>query len=198
MRLDEIALQLKDVGYCVCPNFLESKLLSGACEDFDHIQENGGFNRAGIGQNQDNQVQSQIRNDKTFWFDRNSSNLTQGLLLDQIDLLRIEFNQKLFLNLQDFEGHYASYEAGGFYQRHRDNFRNSSSRCVSVIFYLNQDWRKKNGGELRLFHQGSHLDVVPNGGTMVCFMSQDFEHEVLTCRVERHSFTGWLKVNGAK
>ena len=194
MNLGEVAKQLEQFGYCVCPSFLESTLLSSACKDFEQIKKEGGFCRAGIGQNQNNQVQLQIRNDETFWFDRRSSNLTQGLLLDQIELLRNEFNQKLFLNLQDFEGHYASYEAGGFYRRHRDSFKNCNSRFVTVILYLNENWQEDKGGQLRIFHHDTYLDVVPNGGTMVCFMSQDLEHEVLTSAVKRNSFTGWLKV----
>jgi len=37
------------------------------------------------------------------------------------------------------------------------------------------------------------LDIVPWGGTLVLFMSQKLEHEVLPTRAQRHSLTGWFR-----
>lgn len=193
MNLHGISDDLEKVGYCVCPDFLDEALLSGACLDFEKIQQDGEFHQAGIGQKHLHRIESQTRGDQTFWFDRASCNVAQGQLLDQIDLLKFEFNHKLFLNLQEFEGHYASYSAGGYYHRHLDSFDRHNARRVSVIMYLNQNWHQGDGGELRIYHDGTHLDISPSGGTMVCFLSQEFEHEVLTSFVDRHSFTGWLK-----
>jgi SM-20-related protein len=34
--------------------------------------------------------------------------------------------------------------------------------------------------------------VLPEGGTLVCFLSDRFHHEVLPARRERLSVTGWF------
>ena len=38
-----------------------------------------------------------------------------------------------------------------------------------------------------------YRDVLPEGGTLVCFLSQRFWHEVLPARRERLSLTGWFR-----
>jgi SM-20-related protein len=35
--------------------------------------------------------------------------------------------------------------------------------------------------------------VLPQGGRLVAFLSDRFEHEVLPARRERMSFTGWFR-----
>ena len=37
------------------------------------------------------------------------------------------------------------------------------------------------------------IDVQPLGGTLVCFLAERFEHEVLPARRERLSVTGWFR-----
>ena len=36
-------------------------------------------------------------------------------------------------------------------------------------------------------------DVVPEGGTLVCFYSDSVEHEVKPTKVERQVIVGWLR-----
>ncbi|HEY5930165.1 MAG TPA: 2OG-Fe(II) oxygenase, partial [Burkholderiales bacterium] len=66
--------------------------------------------------------------------------------------------------------------------------------------YLNQDWRDADGGELRLYLEREpltrHVDIRPDGGTLVLFLSEKFPHEVLPAKRERHSLTGWFKARG--
>ncbi len=156
----------------------------------------GAFKSAGVGKGGVPAGLDRVRNDATFWLDRNFSNFVQRLLWRKIDLLKLTLNRSLFLGLKEFEGHYAAYPSGGFYQRHKDCFRGDSGRIVSFILYLNQNWQPQDGGRLRIYARegnDSYLDVDPIGGTMVCFMSADFEHEVLLSHKERLSFTGWFK-----
>ncbi|MFP5505881.1 MAG: 2OG-Fe(II) oxygenase, partial [Gammaproteobacteria bacterium] len=42
--------------------------------------------------------------------------------------------------------------------------------------------------------EGESIDVLPQGGTFVCFLSDRFHHEVLPATRERMSVTGWFKV----
>lgn len=50
-----------------------------------------------------------------------------------------------------------------------------------------------DGGRLRVYGGGSHVDVDPGGGTLVCFLSEEKEHEVLPSHAPRISFAGWFK-----
>ena len=63
------------------------------------------------------------------------------------------------------------------------------------MLYLNRDWKPEDGGRLRIYGETSHTDIDPVGGTLVCFMSRESEHEVLESFAGRCSFTGWFKVN---
>ena len=70
-------------------------------------------------------------------------------------------------------------------------------RAVSAVFYLNSDWLPEQGGALRLYlADGRELDVLPEAGTLVVFLSADLPHEVLPATRERLSLTGWLRRRG--
>jgi hypothetical protein len=40
------------------------------------------------------------------------------------------------------------------------------------------------------------LEIWPEGGTLVAFLSDRFEHEVLPARRQRLSLTGWFRQRG--
>jgi SM-20-related protein len=108
--------------------------------------------------------------------------------------LRLALNAGLFLGLFTFEGHYAIYPRGAFYRRHRDRFRDDDARVLSCVLYLNQDWTANDGGCLRIhIDDGEQCDVLPVGGTLVCFRSECFEHEVLPATRDRLALTGWFR-----
>ena len=195
MDSTSIAEQLGQNGLCVCPHFLSQTSLSETRHDLDEIQSRGNFKRAGIGKNNDQNVLNQTRHDETYWLERHLCNTTQSLLWDKLDLLKQAFNRTLFLGLGDFEGHYATYPEGGFYKRHLDCAQQKSDRMVTVVIYLNHNWQESDGGKLRIYSESSFIDINPIGGTMVCFMSQESEHEVLESHATRYSFTGWFKNN---
>jgi SM-20-related protein len=190
----EIAEELGKSGLCVCPNYLSHEALRETRNDMDLIYSAGGFRRAGVGHG--SQVRDQVRSDEIHWLERDGSNTpAQISLWNDFDLLQTAFNRTLYLGLKSFEGHYASYAKGGFYERHLDSFAQENSRTVSVVIYLNQDWQSQDGGQLRVYGENSHTDISPVGGTMVCFMSQESQHEVLLSSAHRMSFTGWFKTN---
>ena len=75
-----------------------------------------------------------------------------------------------------------------------DRFRDDDRRTVTVVLYLNEEWQPDEGGELRLYlPDGRVHDVMPLGGSLACFMSADFPHEVLPATRERLSLTGWFR-----
>lgn len=199
MNSKSIAKILGETGLCVCPDFLSPRSLIKVAADLDEIRLRGEFHLAGVGQGVARITDPQVRNDETFWLTRQNSNPTQARVWRRIDLLRTAFNRTLFLGLTDFEGHYAVYPEGGYYERHKDSFRLDSARVVSFVLYLNRDWKPADGGRLRVYRKEnsgneSFIDVDPVGGTMVCFLSREMEHEVLLSHRPRYSLTGWFKV----
>jgi SM-20-related protein len=114
--------------------------------------------------------------------------------LQQFEQLRRTLNQELLLGLFEFECHLSMYQPGARYARHLDQFRDDDRRRVSCVLYLNENWCTADGGELRIYADGTYRDVLPQGGTLVIFLSQQFEHEVLPAHRERYSLTGWFKL----
>lgn len=97
------------------------------------------------------------------------------------------------MGLTKFDGHYAIYPKGTGYVRHLDNVKGSNRRMVSFILYLNRNWSGPDGGQLRVFDdEQGHQDIDPVGGTMVCFLSRESEHQVLQSHSDRFSFAGWF------
>jgi len=84
------------------------------------------------------------------------------------------------------------YPAGAVYIRHRDRLRDDGGRLVSFVGYLNPGWTLEDGGALRLYLDAGSVDVVPEDGTAVCFLS-DIEHEVLLATRARLSIAAWLR-----
>jgi SM-20-related protein len=101
-------------------------------------------------------------------------------------------NQTLFLSLKDYEVHMTIYPTGSFYKRHLDQFKKDDHRKLSIICYLNTDWKETEGGQLRMHLSKETKDVFPLAGRLVCFRSDQIEHEVLPATRERLSLTGWM------
>ena len=104
----------------------------------------------------------------------------------------------MFLGLFSFESHFAHYRPGDYYKRHYDAFRGEANRVLSIVVYFNSGWTPKEGGELVLYkddkdRQGTK--VIPLMGTIVVFLSEEFPHEVLKAKRDRHSIAGWYRVN---
>ncbi len=114
-------------------------------------------------------------------------------VLAKVDFLKNLLNQSLFLGLKDWEVHLASYAPGAFYRKHLDR-HSQSTRKLSVIIYLNQNWRSQDGGELIIYTKNDEelVRVSPVGGRIVAFLSEEFPHEVLPATRERRSLTGWF------
>jgi SM-20-related protein len=177
----------------VCADFLTPALRLLVREDMERVKGEGGFHRTGTGQGGGLDVRHSVRGDSVHWLESPSVHPAQVQLMGKMDSLRLALNQELYLGLLEFEGHYASYPVDGFYRRHLDVFQQDDARCVTMIVYLNGDWCAADGGRLRVHDGETHQDIDPVGGTLVCFLSRQLEHEVLVSHAERNSFTGWYK-----
>lgn len=187
-----IAAALRATGLCVCPGFLAPATRRALAGDLRAAQDAHGFHRAGTGQGAGHEVRDEVRTDDVCWLDRLTPTAAQAVLWAQLEALQLAFNRSLFLGLVAIDGHFAAYPAGGFYRRHLDRFRADDARTVSVIIYLNADWQPADGGALRIYGDDAYVDVAPRGGTLVCFLSGEREHEVLASAATRLSFAGWF------
>jgi SM-20-related protein len=84
------------------------------------------------------------------------------------------------------------YPEGSFYKRHLDQFNRDDHRKLSVICYLNENWLENHGGQLRIYPDNQAIDFFPIAGRLVCFRSDQIEHEVLPATRTRLSITGWI------
>jgi SM-20-related protein len=190
---DQICERLAEYGLCVEPEFLSRHETELLAEDLLALKSSGAFHRAGIGSKAQEQIRNDVRRDQILWFEPSDLSATQSLLWTKLENLRVALNRSLYLGLQTLEGHYASYPPGGFYQRHIDRFRDDDARTVTIVLYLNPNWQPGDGGELKLYLPEGECLIEPKGGTLVVFMSDQIEHEVIPSNVERLSFAGWYK-----
>ena len=173
----------------------DSRRLRRECQDACDL---GAFHQAGVGRGDGKAIRTEIRSDRVLWLQPGAESVEQANYLAKLELLRLALNQRFFLGLLDFEGHFAIYPEGGFYKPHLDRHAGTSARVVTVILYLNPDWQAGDGGELKLWTNsgepsGDFELIEPRMGTLVCFMAGDFWHEVLPATKERMSITGWFR-----
>lgn len=141
----------------------------------------------------------QIRGDYIAWLDETDRSPAVMAYFRQMEMLRLLLNTQLFMNVQELETHIAVYPVGSAYQKHLDQFSHGSAnqiqhRQLSAVLYLNQNWQAHHGGELRLhLDDSNHIDISPNAGRIVLFLSAKFWHEVLPAQRERLSLTGWFR-----
>lgn len=188
---DAIADGLAEHGYAVEDQFLSQP-------EVEEILKAGGFQaspdfkKAGIGSKHSLQIQEGIRGDYIKWLDKADSTEAINVYLIRLQELVQYLNRALFLSLKDFEVHMTVYPEGSFYKRHLDQFKKDDHRKLSVILYLNPDWKEDQGGQLRMYLPHRTKDFLPIAGRLIIFRSDEIEHEVLPATRERLSITGWI------
>jgi SM-20-related protein len=149
---------------------------------------------AGTGKKADIDCSKLVRGDKIFWLDRSHKDLFEISFFDVIDAFVVYLNRTCYTGITSYEFHYTLYEPGTFYKKHIDQFQNNDSRKYSMIFYLNENWKAIDGGELCIYQANSSQSISPTNGKSVFFKSNELEHEVLNTTKNRMSITGWFKV----
>ena len=136
-----------------------------------------------------------IRNDHIYWIDAQHTNLTptETKLLAGLTSLTQQLQNYFRVRLTEFECHYAIYEPGQRYQKHRDILKNNNKRVFSFVIYLNSEWKTSNGGQIIGYNEDEVLfKIEPLAGQMLIFKS-DIVHEVVESNKTRYSLTGWLR-----
>lgn len=192
-----IAKDLHSRGYSITPHALPPLLVDSLLQQL-LTTPSAEFAPAGIGRANDKVLDQSVRRDNISWITGDST--ASRLWLDWAGRLQRSLNQQLFLGLFSFECHFAHYGTGDFYRRHLDAFKGEGNRVLSVVLYLNPDWHNDDGGELVLYPETDCLAgvvVAPAHGTLVLFLSEDFEHEVKPARRDRYSIAGWFRLNSS-
>jgi SM-20-related protein len=193
-KVTDACAALAAQSHAVVPDFLPSPAITALAATARRRDAAGEFRAAGIGHGPTRAERSDIRGDRTLWLDDQAPAPTERPLWGALEQMRIALNEATFLGLFSFEGHYALYPPGAGYRRHRDCFRDDDTRVLSCVLYLNEAWTAGDGGMLRLYLPGDKVrDILPVAGTLVCFLSHRFEHEVLPARRDRLAIAGWFR-----
>jgi SM-20-related protein len=195
LLIDEIADALQQQGFIQLIDFLPDWLATELQQEAKRLSSIG-FKPAGIGRQNNLQLNAQIRTDSTLWLEGES--VQQQAYLQCMEQMRIGLNSRLFMGLFDFECHFSHYAEGDFYRRHLDAFKGRSNRILSSVFYLNENWHKNDGGELLLYADDQPLPLLvvpPLFNSCIIFLSDVFPHEVLVSHNDRYSIAGWYRLN---
>lgn len=184
--MDELATN----DYVILDQFLRDPLYSTIKSCF--LSKLPLFTPAGIGTHDLHTVLKEIRGDQTYWLDDKIDFELHDFWALIRETVRM-FNRYCFLSLSGYEFHLAHYPPGGHYARHVDQFHNRNNRMISVIIYLNDTWKKGDGGELEIYRQDEKTVIVePIAKRCVLFKSDTMPHAVLESFKPRYSLTGWL------
>jgi SM-20-related protein len=195
--LDALADGLSEHGWLSVDAgpFLGENLLLSLCDEIQALDRSDALHAARIGRGQDKTRDRSVRRDKIAWLQGETT--AQDELFQAFEVIRCGLNQRLFLGLKQFEAHYATYHPGDFYRKHVDSFRGRASRVVSVVLYLNRDWRHSDGGALQVYNRDRDLEIYghvrPELGHMAVFMSEEIPHEVLPANRTRYSVACWFR-----
>lgn len=184
---------LSSEGYLVLDQAFSSELLEGFLIKVEELDTEK-LPAAGVGKGEALQVASSIRHEQHLWLNFESPGLLEAMLFEYLEAIKRTLNRELFMGLRSYECQFAYYPKGGFYSRHRDQFRDDLSRKISLVWYLNPFWTETDGGQLCLYDlKGQTVqEVKPVLNRLILFAS-DMEHEVMPTLRDRYSLACWFK-----
>ena len=175
------------------PQFLSDALSKGLQQNIHQLENDGLMTAAGIGNEAMKDANQKMRSDKIYWMDKRHDNIYEQAFLQQIEDFIDRLNKTCYTGINGYEFHYAVYEKGSSYKKHKDQFKNDSNRKYSLINYLNENWLEEDGGQLSVYQENGVQQISPIAQTAVLFKSDEMVHEVMVANRSRMSITGWLK-----
>lgn len=172
----------------VFTNVFTDDVLSKILLEFDKMKSE--LRPSQIGKQANKTTDPATRGDKMLWLETRDSGFQP--FFQVIDHITTSVRQHLFLPIRRFEAQLAFYSKDQFYARHRDRHAHSSSRLISLVFYLN-DWQAEDGGELVIYQDDGKKQIVPPQLNSMVVFSSELEHEVLPTHKPRKSLTAWLR-----
>lgn len=185
--------EVLEFGFATSFDFFTSDFIQSILLRIRDLERQEQLKIAGIGDKRQLSINLEIRRDSILWLSHSTQNIVEVEFFRRIGDFMNYLNRTCYTNLLSCEFHYAIFEKNGFYTKHLDVFKNSSSRRFSFILYLNEDWKEMDGGELKLYFNEEHILIKPELGRIVFFDSAIVPHEVLLNHHTRYSLTGWFK-----
>lgn len=177
----------------ISEQFLSTELAEHLKQHLLALHEQKRLASAGTGNAHKLNHNTEVRSDAIYWLDRAHENPHENDFFDRIDAFIVYLNESCYAGITGYEFHYSLYEAGSFYKKHLDQFKNNGRRQYSMISYLNAGWQDSDGGQLLVHRETGDQTISPTQGKTVFFKSSELLHEVLVTNTRRLSVTGWLK-----
>lgn len=199
-RLDAIADDLVAQGYSLVEDLVPLDLAAALTTRVAVLETAGALIAAGIGRGPRHHHTTAIRDAAIHWL--SLADPAEAAYLALMEGMRQAINARLFLGLFEYEGHFALYAPGGFYDRHLDAFGGARNRVLTIVSYLNPDWTEADGGALVVWPRGAGADdppvarLLPQGRSSLVFLSEESPHAVEPTRRRRVALPGWFRVNG--
>lgn len=184
---------IEQEGFAIIDSFLSKENALAISGNLAGLLEKQEFRKAGIGKEDQYQIDQAQRGDYILWIDPQNPEPQIASVIELLEELKLLLNRHFYLGIDHFECHYVHYPVGTHYLRHVDRHKSGSPRVVSFVLYLNEGWKEEDGGQLRIYKRdGSTCDILPQLGRLAVFLSE-MEHEVCTTHRVRHSITGWMR-----
>ncbi|XP_046401472.1 egl nine homolog 1 [Ischnura elegans] len=194
---------MDEYGVCVVDNFMGPQTGREVLKEVTGMYSKGVFTDGQLVSSKAKSAKT-IRGDQITWIDgKEKSCKNIGHLISKVDTIIITANRlKNNGKLGDYningrtKAMVACYPGHGtHYVKHVDN-PNRDGRCITAIYYLNEDWDvKQNGGLLRIFPEGwsdQVADIEPVFDRILFFWSDRRNpHEVQPAYKTRYAITLW-------
>lgn len=197
-RLEAAAGNIAEQGWTLIPDFLQPSIVAGLRKAAAARRAAGGFRPAAIGRASGIAIEPDVRSDQLSWIEPDERAGAINAYLLAMEGLRQAVNQRLYLGLLTLEAQFSIYPPDAYYRRHLDRFRDSNERLLSCVSYLNENWTRDCGGQLRLYlptNEGAErtFEIWPETGLLVAFLSDRIPHEVLPTKRDRLSIASWFR-----
>ncbi|KAK9501711.1 hypothetical protein O3M35_012387 [Rhynocoris fuscipes] len=191
-------------GVCVVDNFLGKAKGSLVLNEVKQMHSAGMFRDGQLVSSKINRDRRTIRSDKIAWVDGREEYCKHiSKLINQVDNVITKANR------MSGNGKLGTYTINGrtkamvacypgdnaHYVKHVDN-PNQDGRCITAIYYLNENWNvNEDGGLLRIYPEGWHdkvANIEPQFDRILFFWSDRRNpHEVLPAKRTRYAITIW-------
>uniref|UniRef100_A0A224XSA2 hypoxia-inducible factor-proline dioxygenase n=1 Tax=Panstrongylus lignarius TaxID=156445 RepID=A0A224XSA2_9HEMI len=200
----DVVRDMNAYGVCVVDNFLGKAKCSAVLNEVKHMHSAGMFRDGQLVSSKVNRDRRTIRSDKIAWVDGREEYCHHiSCLINQVDRVITKANQ------MSGNGKMGTYAINGrtkamvacypghdaHYVKHVDN-PNEDGRCITAIYYLNENWNvNEDGGLLRIYPEGRHdkvANIEPQFDRILFFWSDRRNpHEVLPAKRTRYAITIW-------
>ncbi|MGI9158123.1 MAG: 2OG-Fe(II) oxygenase, partial [Saprospiraceae bacterium] len=149
-KFEELISGLLDQQFGTVSQFIPPAIEAALREQLRAYDDAGQMSPAGVGQHTNYARNEQLRGDVIKWLEKDNSPAEKAFL-EYIEAFIEYLNQTCYTGINSYEFHFARYEAGSFYKRHRDQFKTDTGRKFSLVVYLNEAWTAEDAGQLTIY-----------------------------------------------